>query len=126
MEFQLLGPIEVRKDGQRLPLGGPRQQALLAYLLLHRETVTAERLVAELWHEGEAPANGTGTVHTAVSRLRSTLGGRIDRGRGGYAVAVEPDELDLDRFRSLLAAAGTAEDAAERSELLRRADALWV
>jgi DNA-binding SARP family transcriptional activator len=125
MEFQLLGPIEVRRHGQRLPLGGPRQQALLAYLLLHREPVSAERLVRELWHEGEAPANGIGTVHTAVSRLRHTLGGRIERTSAGYTLVLEPDELDLDRFRALLAEAGAGEDAGIRSDLLRQADALW-
>jgi len=40
MEFRILGPIEVVKDGRAVPLGGPRPRALLALLLIHRNRVT--------------------------------------------------------------------------------------
>jgi DNA-binding SARP family transcriptional activator len=124
MDFQVLGPVEVSADGVRVRLGGPRQQALLAYLLLHQsEPVSAERLVEELWHE--PPANGTATVQTLVSRLRAALGGRVERVGKGYALSVGADELDLDRFRALLADAGSSVDAADRARLLREADGLW-
>src|SRR5439155_19398031 len=49
MEFRILGQLEARSDGLSLPLGGPRQRALLAYLLLRaNEVVSAERLLDEL------------------------------------------------------------------------------
>jgi DNA-binding SARP family transcriptional activator len=45
MEFGILGPLTVRSDAGRLVLGGARQRALLALLLLHRgQPVTAGRL----------------------------------------------------------------------------------
>ena len=49
LEFLLLGPVEARRNGERLAVGGPRQRALLALLLLHPERpVPAARLADEL------------------------------------------------------------------------------
>ena len=124
MDFRILGSVEVLSGGQPLPVGGPKQRALLAYLLLNnREAVSAERLIDELWYD--PPAGGVGAVQTQVSRLRRALGGRITTSGNGYSIDLEPGELDLDRFRSLLAEAGTASSAVERSRLLVEADALW-
>ena len=54
MQFGVLGPVEVRRDGHELLLGGPKQRALLAILLLHaNEVVSRERLADGLW--GERP-----------------------------------------------------------------------
>ena len=54
MEFLLLGPLEVREDGRGIPIGGAKQRALLALLLLHaNEVVSRDRLIGELW--GERP-----------------------------------------------------------------------
>src|SRR6478609_5851859 len=102
MDFRILGPVGVLAEGEPIKLGGPRQQALLAYLLLHAEEVTSsERLVCELWHE--PPGGGVAALQTHISRLRHALGGRIDTAGIGYRLRVEPEELDLARFRSLLA-----------------------
>ena len=50
MEFRILGPLEVVENGASLPLGGPRQRALLTLLLLRaNEPVSTERLIDELW-----------------------------------------------------------------------------
>ena len=124
MDFRILGPVEVFADGQPLPLGGQRQRALLAYLLLHANGVVAgDRLLDELWFE--IPGGGLAALQTQVSRLRRILGDRIVTAGAGYSIRLEEGELDLDRFRSLLADAGAAADAAERSVHLRAADALW-
>ena len=124
MDFRVLGPVEALIEDRPLSLGGPRQRALLAYLLLNGgEGVSAERLVEELWYT--PPAAGAQAVHTQVSRLRRALGGRIATTSSGYAIELEPGELDLDRFRALLAEAGAAQDPAERSRLLREGDELW-
>jgi DNA-binding SARP family transcriptional activator len=54
VQFRILGPLEVLDDGRPLTLGGAKQRALLAVLLLHAGQVMAvERLIDELW--GEAP-----------------------------------------------------------------------
>ena len=69
MEYRVLGPLEVRKDDGPLPLGGAKQRALLALLLLNaNRVVSRERLIDELWGD-EPPA-------TAVTRrCRSTSRG---------------------------------------------------
>ena len=52
MDFRILGSVEVLAEGQPLPIGGPKQRALLAYLLLNGyEAVSPERLIEELWYD---------------------------------------------------------------------------
>jgi DNA-binding SARP family transcriptional activator len=52
MDFRILGPLEVSANGERLELGGPKQRALLAMLLLNAgEVVSSDRLVEALWPE---------------------------------------------------------------------------
>src|SRR5260370_37175710 len=124
MEFRILGPLEARSNGLPLRLGGPRQRALLAYLLLHaNEVVSAERLVDELWFEPRL--RGPAAVQTLVSRLRKVVGERLVSSGHGYSLRIEGDELDLHRLRALLADAGGASSAEERWPALRRAVGLW-
>jgi DNA-binding SARP family transcriptional activator len=124
MDFRILGPVEVATGGQLLRLGGPRQRALLAYLLLHaNEAVAADRLLDELWFE--PPRGGLAALQTQISRLRRILVDRISTAGSTYSIRVEPGELDLERFRSLLADAGATEDSGTRARLLREADTLW-
>ena len=43
LDYRILGPLEVVDGDRRLPLGGPKQRALLAVLLLHaNEVVSAD------------------------------------------------------------------------------------
>jgi len=124
MDFRILGPVEAFADGQPLPVAGRRQRALLAYLLLHaNEGVEGDRLLDELW--SDPPGGGLAALQSQISRLRRIVGDRIVTSESGYALRVEPGELDLDRFRLLLAEAGAAADPSVRSRLLRDADALW-
>jgi DNA-binding SARP family transcriptional activator len=124
MEFRVLGPIEASSGGHPLHLGGEQQRALLAYLLLNRnEVVSADRLLDELW--AVPPGGGVAAVRTQVSRLRKQLGEAIETSGRGYVLHVQPDELDLDRLRLLLAKAGATPEPGRRSALLREADALW-
>ena len=54
IEFRVLGSLEVVDQDDHLALGGPKQRALLAILLLHRgEAVSSDRLIDEIW--GEQP-----------------------------------------------------------------------
>ncbi len=56
MEFRILGPLEVADDGKAGPLGGPKQRAVLAMLLLHAdEVVSRDRLLEALWGERPPP-----------------------------------------------------------------------
>src|SRR5262245_44043513 len=105
MEFGILGPLEVRRDGRPVALGGVKPRTVLAVLLLHANApVSAERLAVALWGE-DAPANATRTVHVHVSRLRRALGAekqRISSGPAGYCLEVGSDELDRERFEDLV------------------------
>src|SRR5689334_6866212 len=101
MEFRVLGPLEVCRDGRPVNLGGPKPRAVLAVLLLHaNEPVTNARLAMALWDE-DAPASALRTVQVYVSRLRRLLGddpGRLASGPTGYRLRVGPGELDRERF----------------------------
>ena len=97
MRYGLLGPLEVVGDGgERLSLGGLRQRAVLAILLLHaNQVVPSERLVEELWGE-HVPPRATHTVQVFVSRLRKALGrygDRLETRAPGYLIAVGGEEL---------------------------------
>jgi DNA-binding SARP family transcriptional activator/ABC-type branched-subunit amino acid transport system substrate-binding protein/DNA-binding beta-propeller fold protein YncE len=138
MQFGILGPLEVSDEGRRVEIGGHKQRALLASLLLHaNEVVSLDRLIDELWGE-TPPPTAAKTLQAQVSRLRRALNGDVDpathmlgpletRGHG-YLLKVEPGQIDADRFQGMLEEArrtraeGKPEKAAEE---LRRALALW-
>lgn len=125
-EFRILGPVEVvAEDGEPLPLGGQKQRAVLAALLLRaNELVSTDFLVDAVWGE-QPPRTATPSLQNAISGLRKVLGADalLTRGRG-YVLAVDPETLDLARFERLVRAARDAEPA-ERSAILREALALW-
>ncbi|MDX6639472.1 MAG: hypothetical protein QOF12_483, partial [Solirubrobacteraceae bacterium] len=129
MDFRILGPLEVWDDGSRLALGGGKQRALLAILLLHRgEVVSTDRLIDELWGE-RPPATAAKSVHVYVSHLRRILGdGRLETHGHGYCLCAGPDDVDLTRFEHQ-AAQGRAlldqGDPHQAAALLRDALALW-
>ncbi len=125
MDFRILGPLEVLDGGRALALGGTRQRALLAILLLHaNETVSTDRLIEDVWGGGSAQTAAK-TVQVHVSRLRKALPGGaellVTRERG-YQLQVDPERVDANRFERLLGearaehAAGRPEGAAARLE----------
>src|SRR5436309_2894412 len=125
MEFRILGPLEVYDNGRALPVGGAKQRALLAILILHaNEVVSAERLLDDLWGDRQ-PTSGAKALHVYVSQLRKVIGDdRVQTRAPGYALRVAPDELDLTRFERLREQAETAEPAEARA-ILREAISLW-
>jgi DNA-binding SARP family transcriptional activator/Tfp pilus assembly protein PilF len=126
----------VRSDGRPVPVGAPRQRALLAALLLHaNQVVAAEQLIDYLWGQTPPPSART-TLQNYILRLRRLLPGRPERAGGpllvtrapGYLLRLRPGELDLDRFGRLVAEAraSTTQGQIERAaSLLRDALALW-
>ena len=130
MEFRILGPLEVTADGREIALGGTRQRAVLAILVLHRgEVVSVDRLIDALWGE-RPPATATKTVQVYVSRLRKELGeeGLIATRGGGYVLEASPDEVDAERFARLVREGREAldlGDPAAASVRLTEALALW-
>jgi predicted ATPase/DNA-binding SARP family transcriptional activator len=102
MEFLILGPLEVHADGRALDLGGPKQRALLAALLLDANRVVAfDRLVRALWDD-EPPETAQKALQIHVSNLRKVLGrDRVETQSAGYLVRVAEGELDVQQFERL-------------------------
>lgn len=137
-EFRILGPLEVRRDGGELGLGGRNQRAVLALLLLQaNHVVSIERLAEELYGDA-TPVSAVTQVHRQVSELRRALdpprtdadiaGSLIETRPPGYLIRVGSLELDLHRFETLTEEAATAMSGGQTlsaAELLREALALW-
>ncbi len=125
VDFAILGPLEVRADGEPIALGGPKQRALLAALLLDAgRVVSLDRLVEMLW-SGEPPATAVASLKNFVAQLRKALGPDVIETRPpGYVVRLEPEQLDAARVRSLVDEARASEPA-RRAELLEKALELW-
>ena len=136
MEFQILGPLEVRGDTAPVALGAAKQRTLLAILLVHaNEIVATDRLIEELWPE--PPKTAANALQVNIGKLRRALDpGRSPGSPGellitrapGYILRVEPDELDADRFERLLRegrSARQANDPETVAATLRRALDLW-
>ena len=131
--FLILGPLEVRFEGDVVAVGGRRQRALLALLLLRaNDVVSADALVEGLWGESP-PKTAAHSLQVFVSDLRKALravgeDGRIVTQSPGYKIEVRPGELDLERFEQLARdgrAALAGGKPAAAAETLREGLALW-
>ena len=133
VEFRVLGPLEVVKDGVTSRCNG-RGFALLALLLLHaNEVVSSDRIIDALWGD-DPPQNAANAVQTTVSRLRKQLvdgdeavAEMIRTRPPGYVIQLAPDDLDLARFERLVQQGRAALQAAVQKprQLLRDALATW-
>jgi len=104
MEFWVLGSMEVIENGRGpIPIGGPKQRAVLAHLLLRaNHLVPTDVLIDQVWGE-EPPETVRNALQTYASHLRKALGPeRLEGSRAGYILRAEPAELDAVRFQSLL------------------------
>jgi predicted ATPase/DNA-binding SARP family transcriptional activator len=130
LELRLLGPLELLVGGEPVPLGPPKQRALLAQLALRAgEAVPVERLVDELWPE-DPPESARHAVQVYVSRLRKALGdpARVVARSRAYALVPGPGcKIDLEHFRSFVAEARekVASDPAGAAYAIGDALGLW-
>ena len=124
-DFRILGPLEVSDETGSVALGGHRQRALLAALLIEAgRLVPTERLVDLLWGE-EPPRTATTSLQNSVSRLRRVLGSDLLETRApGYVLRVDPAQVDAHRFEQIVRDARRS-NASVRSEVLRGALGLW-
>ncbi|WP_079190866.1 AfsR/SARP family transcriptional regulator [Streptomyces acidiscabies] len=133
----VLGSVKVWRKGVELPLGPPKQHAVLALLLLHAgQTVGLSQIVDVLWH-GDPPNSAVNVVHRHIGSLRKLLepelpprapGGLLVRHAGGYGIDADVSTLDLLHFRELVARARSTADGGEVSgvaELYTQALSLW-
>src|SRR5689334_13001450 len=98
-QFRLLGPLEVVIAGESVPLGGQKQRALLATLLLEpNRIVSGDRLIDAVWGEFP-PETARNTVQVYISQLRKRLpAGALETVPPGYRLAVDPAAIDLFEF----------------------------
>ncbi len=133
VEFRLLGPVQVRIGGEPISLGGSKPSGLLTMLLLSPgQPVSTSRLVDGLWGDA-APRTSAKMLQVHVSRIRqrfaeSALPGRLRTTPTGYALDVEPGELDLATFESLTSRGRLLlrSDPASAAALFREALGLWT
>ncbi|GAA2135998.1 AfsR/SARP family transcriptional regulator [Glycomyces algeriensis] len=130
LQFKVLGPMSIARDGDPLLVRAPLQRRLLAALLASSgRVVTLEALAEEVWDEA-VPDNARNALMVYLHRLRRALGSdrRIIRESTGYRMLVTADDFDAKAFEQWSAAARTAwkdgrlEHAAEEYS---RALALW-
>ena len=129
MEFRVLGPLEVRDGDREVQLRGGKERALLALLLLNlNRTLALDRIVDDLWGV-EVPGTAQKMVQVYVSHLRKLLPpGTLKTRPPGYALELEPEQLDLNRFEAVVADARAALDAGrarQAAERFSEALSLW-
>ena len=130
MRFGLLGPLEVRTDEKVLHLGGAKQRALLAILLIHaNEVVSRDRLLEEIWPD-RSPGDAAHSLDHQISRLRKVLDppDLLATRSGGYLLNVDLGDIDLHRFEEYLERGRQANTAGKPTEAraeLEAALGLW-
>lgn len=137
MQFNLMGPLEVTRDGQAITPTAAKPRQVLSMLAINAGAmVSAEQLIDDLWPEGP-PKSAKTTVQTYVYHLRKILSQSrktswennflITR-PAGYVLAVPEENVDVFRFQNLMTSGRRAlhqDDLSRASDLLREALALW-
>jgi DNA-binding SARP family transcriptional activator len=118
LRVELLDGVVVRLGDVSVDLGSRRPRALVARLALEPGVrVPIAQLAGELW--ADPPPSADVTLRSVVSRLRNgPLQGRLEGGRGGYRLDVDPADVDVVALRrSVREGAGApSRDALERWE----------
>lgn len=130
MEFQLLGPVEVRDEARRIAVSGTMMHTVLAVLLLARGRVVSDGRLSELLWGWDPPATWNAQIYTYMSRLRKLLGPKVDlvRRQPGYqlvADAARVDVVEFGRLERLGRRAMEERRLTQAAETLRQALDLW-
>ena len=118
LEFSVLGPLRVRRDGHDVPIARPKSRALLALLLARaNHSVATDQLIDELWaHDPPATAESAFRVHVSFLRKALREGSdaddeSIEATARGYRVCVTTDAVDVLSFEAALRDARAASNA---------------
>ena len=128
MQLRLLGPVVVQDPSGDLPVGGPKERAVLAVLGTHAgQMVSEDQLIDALWDD--PPRTAGRTLQSYISRIRKGLGGAseitIDAVPGGYRLRAEPHAIDVSLVEALQEQASTTADDTQRASLLTEALSLF-
>jgi SARP family transcriptional regulator, regulator of embCAB operon len=104
VQFGVLGPLEMNIGGALVPLGTPKQRAVLAVMVINaNRPVGIDTLIDAAWDE-RPPEGARATLHAYISNLRRLMSSAgIDRGMlasapPGYRLAIADHQCDLGRF----------------------------
>ena len=116
LRYHDLGPLQVDREGQPVPLAGRRLTAALSLLIMNvNQRVSTDALVEALWGDSP-PAGPEATLQSHLFRLRKVLEPERSRSRpfstilheaGGYRLVASPTHIDSLIFDE---AAGSARD----------------
>ncbi len=118
-DLRVLGGLELYREGESVPIGGPQAQLLLSILVAHRGArLSRDRLIESLW-AGGAPKSATATLQSQVSRLRAVLAPdfTITHKARGYRFETRQGEIDADLFERWLARSRTLDTTASAHAL---------
>lgn len=136
VQYRLLGSLEVERDGEVVDVGGYKQRALMALLLINaNKVVSTDRVIDELWEDGDAKKRQN-ALWVGISRLRGALEpDRPKRSDGtilvtqppGYVLTIDTEDLDATRFEALATEGRSLleTDPTSASLVLGEALALW-
>jgi DNA-binding SARP family transcriptional activator len=130
MKIRLLGPLEVvADDGAVVELSSRKQQIIVAVLAGHANGPVSDDLLIEALWGPNRPRRADASLRVHIHHVRRALGStRIRRHAGGYGLRLEPDELDVEQFRAMVAAgraAMLADEFARARQLFDAALSLW-
>ncbi|MCE7001546.1 tetratricopeptide repeat protein [Kibdelosporangium philippinense] len=126
MEFRLFGEVQLRAGDWLADVGTPRQQAVLAALLVDvGKPVPIETLIDRVW-DADPPVEARNVLYSHLSRIRRLLKGTatLERRPAGYVLDVPPDAVDMHRFWQLVEQSKELRDA-DKAAMLTDALALW-
>lgn len=127
-EILILGPLEARRRGAPLHIGGHHPRAVLAALVISaNHAVRAEHLAWVVWGD-DLPRSAEATIQSYISRLRSVLGrDAIVNEDHSYILTAACEQIDSCRFERLVhEARDRIEDEPRLAlEASRAAIALW-
>ncbi len=103
--FSVLGPLQMTVNGAQVPLGTPKQRAVLATLVINRNrAVGIESLINAAWEQWP-PTEARASLHSYVSNLRRLLANAGIDPRAvlvsappGYRLNVSETACDIGRF----------------------------
>ena len=130
VQIGILGPLEVRSGDEMVDVAGSRLRRLLIRLALDAgRPVSGAALVDAVWGD-QPPADEANALQSLVSRLRRALGGAglVGQSPVGYRLAIDPGDVDANRFEQLARAGAEALRSGTQSKaasVLREALALW-
>ncbi|WP_406510464.1 winged helix-turn-helix domain-containing protein [Streptomyces sp. NBC_00212] len=111
LRVETLGPLRAYAGRRELVLGPPKQRAVFGVLALSTNSVVSrDDLIDRIWGESP-PATAAGSLHTYVSGLRRALAGLGDplpSSGSGYALRLDPGQLDIRAVERLAARARTS------------------